>query len=264
MLRGRMRRALATVFAGLTVANVVGVPLGTWIGAQSWRTTFLAVGALSALVAVLLAVGVPKVERPRAASLGVRLGLLGRPEISWALAFTFFVMLGAWLVFTFVSPMLQAVTHVGAAAVSMFLVCAGIGGVVGTYAGGQLTDRWGVFPTLILGGSLLVVVLLAFHGMLASVAGAAFGVALWWVGGTMTGPAQQHRLIGLAPEAPALALSLNSSAIYFGAGAGSALGSLLVRAAGLTALAPVGAACALLALGTLLVGVRVPRRQPAE
>ncbi len=256
-------KALALVVAGFSAANVLGVPLGAWVGVQlGWRMTFGMVAALGALAAVGLLVALPAVERPPVTTLGARLALLKRPRVVAVLLTSVLGLLGAFTVYTYLASILVQITHLPAAAVSWMLLVAGVATVLGNMIGGYSTDRWGAGRTLLTGMLVLALAFIALPVLAPWLLGAVVFVVCWGLAGAVFVPAQQHRLLSVSAEAPSVALSLNSSATYLGIGGGAALGGLVLDHLGLSALGWVGGLCMALALGLLVLSLWI-RPRPA-
>jgi MFS transporter, DHA1 family, inner membrane transport protein len=255
-------RALSTITAGLTIATVVGVPLGVLIGTQvSWRITFLLVAALGVIALLGVLTLFPEVASPPAANLRTRLALLGRSEIVIILLNVIVWGMGAFAIYTYISPFLQHFAHLDGNGISIVLLLFGIGSVVGNLVGGYGADHWG--PARTIAGALigLAVIFFLLPLMSSSLWGAACIIGLWGAVGWIPPTPQQHRLIGLAPESVNVVLSLNGSAIYVSIAAGSVLGGLVVQYQSLTALPQVGSLLEVLALVLLGVSVWVIRRK---
>ena len=260
-------RAIATVIGGMTVAVAFGAPIGTLLAAQgSWRTPFFIVAGVSALAAIGLLAGLPR-DLPRsAATLRDRIALASEGPVLRALLVTFFWSMAAFVVFTFVAPILLSVGIEGGA-LSLAFLAFGIASALGNALGGVVVDRIGAVRTQAIGLSALVLSLAAIPvlaiALPASVAG--FGVvaalAVWGLAGWSFYPAQSSRLVEIAPAAPVVALSLNSSMLFFGQAAGAGLASLAVTAVAPVELGFIGAACAIAALVVLRWSAR--RRRPA-
>jgi DHA1 family inner membrane transport protein len=241
----RRGRALATVAAGMSVSMVLGVPIGvlagTWFG---WRSVMWGIGVAAVVVAALIPV-IPEVRVP-AAGLRARLAVVMRRPIARVLVVTVFGTMAGFTVFVYL-PVLVAPVATGAV-LSWVLVGSGIGQVAGTTFAGGATDRLGPgrVRALSLAGTAVVLVVLdlAVHSLPAVLLVALFSGVF---GGMLMVP-QQHRLFTLAPDAPTVALGLNGSAIYVGGALGSALGGVVLAAAGPSWVGPAGAVAAVLAL----------------
>ncbi|HEU5440621.1 MAG TPA: MFS transporter [Ktedonobacterales bacterium] len=250
-------RALALVTAGLTVATVLGVPLGTWIGTTlSWRATFWLVVVLGVLAAVGVMALFPEIANPPATPLRVRFTLLRQPRILTALSLTVVALAGVFTMYTYIAPLLLGVTHLGGAGISVMLLLFGLAGVAGNALGGQGADRWGAFRTLIPAISIVALVLVLLPFAATSALGAALMLLIWGIAGWTFTPVQQYRLLALAPAQPGIILSLNASAIYLGIGLGAALGGLVVHGGSFVLLGLVAALWQVVALGILFVSAR--------
>jgi DHA1 family inner membrane transport protein len=166
--------AIAVMFTGLTVANVLGVPFGTWLGqALGWRATFWAVALVGLVAFAVIAVLVPRDGAPEERrSLASDLAVLGRPQVLLGLATTVLGWVGVFALFTYIAPILTRITGFSEAAVSPILLVFGVGLVAGNLIGGRLADRW-LMPTLLGSLAALAVVLAAMtfaaHDRIAAV-----------------------------------------------------------------------------------------------
>ncbi|GHO70829.1 MFS transporter [Ktedonobacter sp. SOSP1-52] len=245
-------RALALAMAGLTLAMVLGVPLGIFISSTwGWHMTFAFIACLSGLAFLGILVLFPAIANPPKIGLRTRLTLLRRPVLLVTLLNTAPWVLGYFIIYTYLSSFLQQVTHLDGVGISKMFLLFGLAGIVGNALAGYSTDRWGAMRTLVLASLALGLILCAFPYVATSFAGAAVLILIWGVFDSMTIPPQQHRLLALTTEIPGVILSLNSSVIYLSSAGGSALGGLLIHFTSLTALGWVGGICQFLALGVL-------------
>ncbi len=262
-------RSLSIVTGGLTVSFVIGIPLGSIIGTlSSWRMTFVMVAALGA-VAVLGIRALPNIEAPAAVSLRERVDALRQPAVVAALCLTTLGLMGGFVVFTYVSPLLTEITGFGGAGVSGLLFLFGVAAMFGNSLGGYGADHMGYARMM---AAILVLLSLALLGfsLLVALSGAALVVpatvlvlAVWGVAGFALNPLQQYRIVGLAPCTRNVALSLNASAIYLGQGVGAGLGALAVGYGSLVTLGWTGALCVVAALVLLLLTNRARRPEVA-
>ena len=243
--------ALGIVFGGLTLAQVTGVPIGGYLGYTfGWRSAFWAVGALG-IAAIPLMILVPRAIPAPPSSLSALATVLRSPRLMTGVAFTALFMAAAYVVYTFIGPMMESRFNLGGSGVTTFLAVFGAGAVLGNALGAALTTRLGSDRTLILlcvGQMILMPVLtLAPVSFLF-----ALGLTLAWsISAWSFMVPQQARLVSLAPPYQGLLLALNASAIYVGVSLGATLGGFVVGDGGYPWLGPVGAAVALLALFTL-------------
>ncbi|KJK18136.1 MFS transporter [Burkholderiaceae bacterium 16] len=261
----RRGRAIAVVNAGITVALALGVPLGAEIGhGLGWRMTFAAVAALSAIAAVGVYVGVPREigQGIPTATLRERLSVAARPAVLVTLLSTTLWATGAYTVYTYLSPLVTALTPLRENQIGIVMFAWGIAAAVGVFSGGGLSDRLGpprvIVPAVTLMG-------LAFFSLALDAQWLSPAHALWPVMGALMVwavshwafyPAQQARLIQLAGVSVAsIVLSLNASFMYIGFSIGAGVGAIALRhgpvghlgiVAGLLELASVAATLALL------------------
>lgn len=253
-------KALATVFGGLTLAQVLGVPAGAWLGyALGWDAAFVAVAALSVAGLLTVAAAVPRGLVTPVATLPLLGQVLATPFLVTAVLFTALFVGGLYTVYTFLAPLLEARLGLGRDGVTAMLVVFGLGAVVGNTVGGWLTDRIGSEKTLaILCAAQIVlmpVLTLSHPGLYAT--GALIGIWSAFAWSFMV--AQQARLAALDPSRTPLLFALNAAAIYLGGSAGSFLGGEILMRSGIDALGYAGAALVALAALSLWVVKRMRR-----
>lgn len=270
-------RALASLVGGLTVANLVGVPLGTWVGTQyGWRATFWAVALVTALAAVLIALTVrnPSDRSPSDEETGssqhlptllkAELVAFKGPRIWLALATTALFQASVFAAFSYFSPLLTQVAGISHDLVPGVLAAFGVGAFIGVVVGGRFADR-NIFGNII--GSLVALVLSLFALWLVADTGWAAIIMIVLVGasGFSIAGALNARVFQIATQAPTLAASVNTSAFNVGNAIGPALGAAVI-ALGWGFKAPVVVAI-LLALASLVlvaVAIRVERAWSAR
>ncbi|PRY59581.1 MFS transporter [Glycomyces artemisiae] len=243
-------RAISMVFTGLTVANVVGSPLGTWVGqGYGWRATFwmITVFGLVSLVGIVFLV--PRQPRPEETSLRRELAEFKSLQVWLAVAIAGLSIGALFAAYSYVAPLMTEVAGYSPAALTPLLVLFGVGLVIGNLLGGRFADRAQV-PTLLVTTALLAVVLVAFtftaHFQIAA------AVTLMLVGGAgfATVPGFMTRAIDKAKGAPTLASAVASSGANLGISIGAYVGGLTIGAGlGYTSPVWVGAAMAVLAFG---------------
>ncbi|MFF5973851.1 MFS transporter [Streptomyces sp. NPDC012769] len=255
--------AIATMFTGLTVANIVGVPLGTFIGqAVGWRTTFAIVAALGLVGLLGIAKLVPAMPRPEGARLRGELTAFRNPQVLLAMAMTVLGFGGVFAAITYIAPMMTHVAGYSEGAVTWLLVLFGIGMLLGNLLGGRYADR-ALMPLLYvtLGGLAIVLALftVAAHDKIL----AAIAILLVGALGFATVPPLQKRVLDQASAAPTLASAVNIGAFNLGNALAAWLGGLVIASGfGYTAPNWVGAALAAAALGLALWSAALERRAP--
>ncbi|MEV6731304.1 MULTISPECIES: MFS transporter [unclassified Streptomyces] len=253
--------AIAMMFTGLTVANVVGVPLGTLVGQTlGWRVTFLIVAALGVLGLLGIARLVPELPRPEDVRIRHELAAFRNVQVLLAMAMTVLGFGGVFAAITYISPMMTDVAGFADTSVTWLLVLFGLGMVAGNLIGGRFADR-ALMPMLYVSLGALAVVLAVFTLTAHTKIGAAATIVLIGALGFATVPPLQKRVLDQAAGAPTLASAVNIGAFNLGNALAAWLGGLVI-AAGLGWTAPnwVGAALATSALVLALVSGALERR----
>ncbi|MFF2951319.1 MFS transporter [Kitasatospora sp. NPDC057965] len=255
--------AIATMFTGLTIANIVGVPLGTYIGqAVGWRITFAGVAALGIVGLLGIAKLVPAMPRPEGAHLRRELTAFRNPQVLLAMAMTVLGFGGVFAAITYIAPMMTQVAGYSDGAVTWLLVLFGIGMFLGNLLGGKYADRK-LMPMLYttLGG--LAVVLALFTLTAHNKVLAAITIMLVGALGFATVPPLQKRVLDQAHGAPTLASAVNIGAFNLGNALSAWLGGMVI-AAGLGYTSPnwVGAVLAAAALVLAIWSAALERRTP--
>lgn len=256
-------RAIALMFAGLTLANVLGVPFGTFLGQWAgWRSTFWAVTALGVLAAVAVIRYVPALPNLRAPEMRRELRVLREPQALIALGMTVLGFGGVFTVFTYIAPILQEQSHVSPHWTGAVLVLFGVGTTIGNMLGGRLAD-WRLMPSLmgilVVLAALLVVFAWTMHSTLAAVV----TVFVWGIASFATVAPLQSRVVHVAGDAPNLASTLNIAAFNLGNAGGAWLGGVVIAAGlGLPAVSLAGAAVTVAGLLATVASVVLERRSP--
>ncbi|MEV8066759.1 MFS transporter [Streptomyces sp. NPDC085995] len=256
--------AIAMMFTGLTVANVVGVPLGTLLGQSAgWRATFAAVAGLGVLGLAGIAKLVPDLPKPEGVHLRHELAALKNAQVLLAMAMTVLGFGGVFAAVTYIAPMTTHVTGFSDGSVTWLLVLFGLGMVGGNLVGGRFADR-ALMPMLYVSLSALAVVLALFTLTAHNKAAAAVTIVLIGALGFATVPPLQKRVLDQAHGAPTLASALNIGAFNLGNALSAWLGGLVIAAGfGYTAPNWVGAALAAGALVLAVLSAALERRDGA-
>ncbi|HZG06501.1 MAG TPA: MFS transporter [Streptomyces sp.] len=257
--------AIAMMFTGLTVANVVGVPLGTFVGqGLGWRVTFLAVAALGVLGLAGVAALVPEQPRPEGVRLRHELAAFRNVQVLLAMAMTVLGFGGVFAAITYIAPMMTEAAGYAESSVTWLLVLFGLGMVGGNLVGGRYADR-ALMPMLYVSLGALAVVLALFTLTAHHKAAAAVTIALVGALGFATVPPLQKRVLDQAAAAPTLASAVNIGAFNLGNALSAWLGGLVI-AAGFGHTSPnwVGALLAGSALGLAFLSAFLERRDPAR
>ncbi|WP_338772207.1 MFS transporter [Nocardia vulneris] len=257
--------AIAIMFTGLTVATMVGVPVGTLLGQQfGWRLTFLIV-ALVGLIGLLgVALLVPEQPAPQDARLRTELAVFRNPQVLLAMAMTVLGFGGVFAAITYLAPMMTEVTGFADSSVTWLLVLFGLGFSAGNLIGGKFADRH-LMPMLYLTLGGLAVVLALFTLTAHNKVTAAITIVLIGALGFATVPPLQKRVLDQASGAPTLASAVNIGAFNLGNAVAAWLGGLVIAAGfGYTAPNWVGVALVVTALGLAVWSGAIERRAAAE
>jgi MFS transporter, DHA1 family, inner membrane transport protein len=228
----RRGRAMSTVFGGIAVATVLGVPLGTVVGqAFGWRATFGAVVVLGAVALVATIAFVPAVPHTGTGRLGASARAAFAPRVLAMLGVGMLLVGGQFTAYTYLTPYLEHVTGVSGRWVSGFLLVYGIACAAGTMVGGRLADR-GPNGALLAAGGVLVLAFGALYLAGGSPVPVVLVLAAWGFAGLGLVPSFQLRVIGLAGAGADLAATLGASAVNAGIAAGAALGGAAVAGHG--------------------------------
>ncbi|MBS1801002.1 MAG: MFS transporter [Acidobacteria bacterium] len=258
--RSQRAQAIALMFSGLTLANVLGVPAGTALGqAFGWRASFWAILPIGFIAAGALVLFLP----PQAASSNSILhefSVLRKPQVLLVLAISTVASSSLFCVFTYIAPMLLHVTRVSPHTVTLTLLVFGVGITIGNLAGGALTD-WRPKTFLITALSALIAALIALYFAEPYPIPAVSMVLIWGAIHFAAGSPLQSRIVDQASAAPNLASTLNQGAFNLGNAVGATVGGMLLTAgAGYRHLPIAGAVIATLALSLALVSARLDHK----
>ncbi|MEH0422715.1 MFS transporter [Streptomyces sp. B21-083] len=258
----RKARSVSLMFLGLTVANVLGVPVATAMGQQlGWRATFLGVSVIGVAAIAALALLIPRgrVETPVAGLRGELAALRSLPV--WLALGTTVAGFGAlFSAYSYITPMLTDSAGYADSSVTLLLALFGVGATIGNLLGGRLADH-SMRRTLFGGLVSLIVVLGAFPLLMSTPWSAALAVTLLGVAAFVTGSPLNLMVMEKASTAPSLASSANQAAFNLANAGGAWIGGLALAAGfGVTSPALVGAGLAVLGLGVAAVAYAVDRR----
>ena len=265
----RQAQALAAVFMGATLANVLGVPAGAWIGQEfGWRATSIACAAFGLMAAAAVLVVVPSVQLDKPKDVMSEFKTLARPEVLKALITTLIGFGGIFTALTYIAPIMTEITGFSEGAVPGMMLLFGLGMTLGNPIGGKLTDKslaLGLRASMV----TLVVVLLAI-GFFAEVKPImfvlvfVFGVAMF-----MTIPPLQVQAMTAAADAPVMAAAFNIASFNLANALAAMFGGVVIEAQGFGLGALPFVAAGIAALGLILTYVMpvqssVPVAAPAE
>lgn len=254
--------AIALMFAGLTLANVLGVPLGTALGqAAGWRSTFWAVVVIGILAVSAIALWVPRDIPHSAGNILREFAVLKRPQVLLTMMMSVLASASLFTVFTYIAPLLRDVTGLTPHVVTYVLLLFGVGITIGNILGGKLAD-WRLMPSLMATfvGLAAVLVVLVFTS--ASAAAVIATIFVWGMLVFAVVPPIQMRVVDAAVGAPNLASTLNQGAFNLGNAAGAWIGGAAITlGVGYVDLPWIGAALSVGALGLCMVSQSLERRE---
>ncbi|MDK9429851.1 MFS transporter [Gallibacterium anatis] len=251
--------AIAMMFTGLTVALVTGVPLGAYIGQHfGWQTTFLAVMSLGVVAFIGALLFVPKnLQQPEPVKLIQQLDVIRSPRLLLVYAMTALGYGGTFVLFTFLSPMLQQLSGFNGNDVSLILVGYGIAVALGNTLGGKLADKLGTIRSLKYIFSVQMLVLFSFYFTAQSAWAVLISTMLLGLTSFANVPPLQLLVVEQAkidaPQSVDVASGLNIAAFNLGITIGAGIGGQVVAEIGLLDTAWVGTV--ILAVTLLLVAL---------
>lgn len=258
---GKRAKAVAMVMMGLSVANVIGVPVAAWIGqALGWRSAFALVAVIGVATVASLFVWIPRLDGMPVTNPITELGALGRVQVWMTLIVGMVGFGGMFAVYTYISTTLTDVSGLGASFIPLALMLYGLGMVAGNFVGGYLADR-ALMKGLFLSMGSLVVILAVFVIAVRNPYTALVFVFLIGLAGSSMVPGLQTRLMDVAEDAQTLAASLNHAALNIANAFGAWIGGVVIAAGyGYTAPAAVGSLLAVAGLVVLAVAEILQRR----
>lgn len=228
----RRAGAIATMFAGLTIANVLGVPFGTFIGQElGWRATFWVISGIGVLALVGIAVLVPRPDHEPEPDLRAELRAFRRSQVWWSILITVLGFGGMFGAFSYIAFTLTEVSGFDPRSVPWLLMLFGTGLFAGNLVGGRAADA-SVRRSLPLLLAALTAVLVCFAATASSGPLTIVWLLLMGAAGFSIVPGLQMRVMDAAPEAPTMASSANIGAFNVGNAIGAWLGGVAIDAGG--------------------------------
>jgi DHA1 family inner membrane transport protein len=258
---GKRARGVAIAMAGLTIANVIGVPLATLVGqAFGWRVAFVLVAAVFAVATVAVWLAVPRVDGSPGQTMRRELTVFRNGRVWFALLTGCIVLGGLFAVYTYLSPITTELAGLPGGVVPWVLATVGLGMTVGNLVGGRLAD-WSVMRSLF-GFAFLMLVALGGFALTAQwpVTLFLFTFAIGFAAQGL-GPTIQTRLMDVAGDSQAIAAGLIHSALNVGNALGAYFGGVAI-AAGLGYSSPAVVGMGLTVIGILIaaLGYTLERR----
>ena len=226
--KDKQASAVAMMFMGLTIANIGGVPLATWIGQNiGWRMSFALIAILGVITMLSLWKALPEGELGQRPDVKAELKVLTRLPVVLALLTTVMSAGAMFTLYTYIAPSLHHITHATPTVITFMLVLIGIGFSIGNHLGGKFADL-SVSKTLIGFLVVLMVMMLLFPILAKTTIGAAIALIIWGAAAFAVVPPLQMRVMSVAHEAPGLASSVNIGAFNLGNALGAAAGGAVL------------------------------------
>lgn len=229
-------RAITFVFLGWSVASVLGMPLGAWIGGTlGWRSAFAFVAVLSLISAVWVWRSMPNGVKPPALSRAASAETLQSRALMLCVAVTLLYSAGQFVLFSYFAPYYKAMLDITPLQLSLLFAWFGAFGLIGNIVMSRQIDRIGASSAVMWGvGSMALSLLLWPLG--TSLVLVALVMVPWGLGCFSSNSAQQARLVGIAPALASASIALNSSAMYAGQALGAGSGGWLIAHHGMASL----------------------------
>ncbi|MCX5341841.1 Cmx/CmrA family chloramphenicol efflux MFS transporter [Streptomyces atratus] len=252
-------RAMAVMIGGLSIANVLGVPLGAFLGENlGWRSAFWAVGAASAVALVGVTTLIPRIPLPeQKPRLKQEMSIYRDRQVWLSIVITALAAGGVFCAFSYLAPLLTDVAGLDSGWVPTVLALFGVGALVGTTIGGRVADAhlFGVLMSGIAASTVFLVALALFASNQVAAVGLSFLLGL---SAFYTAPALNARMFNVAGAAPTLAGATTTAAFNLGNTGGPWLGGTVIDADfGFAATAWAGAAMTVLALVAVVFSLRL-------
>ena len=226
--KDKQASAVAMMFMGLTIANIGGVPLATWIGQNiGWRMSFALIAILGVITMLSLWKALPEGELGQRPDVNAELKVLTRLPVVLALLTTVMSAGAMFTLYTYIAPSLHHITHATLTVITFMLVLIGIGFSIGNHLGGKFADL-SVTKTLVGFLVVLMVMMLLFPILAKTTIGAGIALIIWGTAAFAVVPPLQMRVMSVAHEAPGLASSVNIGAFNLGNALGAAAGGAVL------------------------------------
>ncbi|MDP4095877.1 MFS transporter [Paenibacillus sp. P96] len=252
--------AVSLVLSGLTVANIVGVPFGTFIGQQlGWRASFAAIVIMGLISLIGIARFIPVMRQEHATSIAQEIRSLVNPQVLLMLLTGAFACASLFSVFTYITPLLMDISGFAEASITWILVLFGVGVTIGNIVGGRLAD-WKLMPSMIVNFGVLAIILAVLTFALQNKVLAIITVFIWGIAAFGMMPGLQVRIMNLASEAPLLASTSSHSVLNLGNASGAFLGGAVITYMGLSHLPWISAVIALAGMAGAIASLMLERR----
>ncbi|WP_180007842.1 MULTISPECIES: MFS transporter [unclassified Acinetobacter] len=227
--KDKQASAVAMMFMGLTIANIGGVPLATWVGQNiGWRMSFAAITLLGIITMLALWKALHHQQQTEKPDVRAELKVLTRMPVVLALLTTVMSAGAMFALYTYIAPSLKVFTHASPELITFMLVLIGIGFSIGNHFGGKFADQ-SLDKTLIGFLVLLMLMMLLFPILATTTIGAAIALIIWGAAAFAVVPPLQMRVMTVAHDAPGLASSVNIGAFNLGNALGAVAGAAVLN-----------------------------------
>ena len=259
--KGKEASAMSIMFAGLTIANIIMVPVGTYIGLHyNWRYVFAIIAFLGLLTVIFLYKVLPAIEANPTSSIQKELGIFKSPMVWLMILITAIGTGGLFAWISYIAPMLTQITHFRDSAVPYVMIIAGVGMFIGNISGGKLADRLPPANALLIalmavGTSLLLDYFFAANQLLTLIGTFLTGASSF----ALIAPIQ-ILMIKIASDAEILGASATQAAFNIGNAIGAFAGGLPI-AAGFGYRSPILIGVLMVTLGIILTTILIQMQQ---
>lgn len=263
--KDKQASAVAMMFMGLTIANIGGVPLATWVGQHiGWRMAFCGISLLGLLTMFSLWKALPEGQSSQKPDVRRELKVLTRLPVVLALLTTVMSAGAMFALYTYIAPSLQSFTQASPTLITLMLVLIGVGFSIGSHLGGKFADL-SLDKTLIGFLLLLMLMMLLFPILATTAIGAALALIIWGAAAFAVVPPLQMRVMSVAHEAPGLASSVNIGAFNLGNAVGAIAGAAVLNLGlSYSAVSFAGAGLSALALLLVLLQMKIAAPQTVD
>lgn len=223
-------RALSIVSAGLTLAQVAGVPIGTWLGFTfGWRMAFWCVSGLGVIALLLAWSNIPHRIKHTPITLKHLGNALTDQKMISAVLFTAFFLTGAYMLFTFMTLLLDVKLQLDRNGIALTMMVIGVGAFIGSLTGGFAADRLGPIKWLIIAATSQLILLPVLTLLDYGVATGTLLLFVWAIFVWSFLVPQQVRMVRIKPESQNVNLAINASCIYLGTAVGASIGGYVLE-----------------------------------
>ena len=260
---GKAAQAIATMFAGLTIANVIGVPVGTYLGHHyNWNLSFLLVGVVGVFAMLSIYFWIPKLGKSSSGGFFKDLKVFKRMEIWMLILLTTIGTGGFFAWYSYIAPLLTKVSGHSESMVSYAMILAGVGMVFGNFIGAKMAEIFKPLKAVIISLSLMVLVLVINSLVAANPVAILILTFIIGIVSFMVGTPIQLAIIRASKGSESLGSSMNQSAFNMGNASGAFFAGLpIAMGYGFTSASLVGAFMASVGIGIALLIIVVSRKR---